>query len=112
MGKQIFNFKGMMRDLDPAKTSSNYAYEIRNLRITAQEDTTLLALVSEKGNLQYTVTGDVLSGKVLGYCLLNKYLVLFTHTEQTIIDNPETKDGTPSSNEVSVDKIYSICEIR
>ena len=98
----------MMRDLDPAKTSSNYAYEIRNLRITAQEDTTLLALVSEKGNLQYTVTGDVLSGKVLGYCLLNKYLVLFTHTEQTIIDNPETKDGTPSSNEVSVDKIYRL----
>lgn len=86
MGKQIFNIKGMMRDLDPAKSPNQYAYEIRNLRLTAQEDTTMLALVTEKGNAQYVILGEKeepieILGTVLGYCLLHNYLVLFTHKD-------------------------------
>ena len=86
MGKQIFNITGMMRDLDPAKFKAQYAYEIRNLRLVMQEDSTMLALVSEKGNLQYTVTGDSIIGAVIGYCTLNDYLVLFTHSSLEIPD--------------------------
>ena len=86
MGKQVFNIKGMMRDLDPAKSPNQYAYEIRNLRLTAQEDTTMLALTSEKGNAQYTLIDKndlptTIIGTIIGYCLLHNYLVLFTHTE-------------------------------
>lgn len=86
MGKQIFNIKGMMRDLDPAKTPNQYAYEIRNLRLTAQEDTTMLALVSEKGNAQYQIIdygGDpaTIQGVIIGYCVLHNYLTIFTHDE-------------------------------
>ena len=65
MGKQIFNIKGMMRDLDPAKSPNQYAYEIRNLRLTAQEDSTLLALTTEKGNTQYTLTGGSIAGNIV-----------------------------------------------
>lgn len=83
MGKQIFNIKGMTRDLDPAKSSNQYAYEIRNLRLTAQEDTTLLALTTEKGNIEYTVTGDAIVGNIVGYCTIDKYLTLFTYDNDT-----------------------------
>ena len=82
MGKQIFSIKGMTRDLDPAKVSNQYAYEIRNLRLTAQEDSTMLALESEKGNAQYTITGDAIEGIIIGYCILNDYIVLFTYYEE------------------------------
>lgn len=91
MGKQIFSIKGMMRDLDPAKSPNQYAYEIRNLRLTAQEDTTMLALVTEKGNAQYTLIDKeglpaAIEGTIIGYCLLHNYLVLFTHTDDKTPD--------------------------
>lgn len=84
MGKQIFNIRGMMRDLSPSKTPNDFAYEIRNLRLTAQEDSTMLTLVSEKSNRQYTVTGDSPVGKIIGYCTLNNYLVLFTYDHERL----------------------------
>lgn len=86
MGKQVFNIKGMLRDLSPSKTPNDYAYEIRNLRLTAQEDSTMLSLTSEKGNSQYTITGDSISGVIVGYCTLNNYLVLFTYDSQKVIN--------------------------
>jgi hypothetical protein len=79
MGKQIFNIKGMTRDMGPAKVSNQYAYEIRNLRLTNLGDSTMLALESEKGNAQYTITGDSIEGTIIGYCVLNDYIVLFTY---------------------------------
>lgn len=90
MGKQVFNIKGMTRDLDPAKSSSQYAYEIRNLRITAQEDTTMLALVSEKGNTQYSIINEdnnttTIVGNIIGYYVLHNYLVLFTHSTNDLL---------------------------
>lgn len=79
MGKQVFNLKGMTRDMDIAKFSNQYAYEIRNLRLTAQEESTLLAYTTEKGNAQYTVTANLSGKTIVGYCVLNEYLVLFLH---------------------------------
>lgn len=84
MGKQYFAFKGMTRDLDIAKSSNQYAYEVRNLRLTAQEDSTLLAYTTEKGNRVYSIVDSTdaamtLLGNVVGYCVLNNYIVLFTH---------------------------------
>lgn len=83
MGKQIFNFKGMMRDLSVSKNPSNYAYEIRNMRLTAQEDSTLLSLVTEKGNREFAVkdasNNPVALDNIIGYCVIDKYLTVFTH---------------------------------
>ena len=103
MGKQVFNIKGMMRDLDPAKTPNQYAYEIRNLRLTAQEDSTMLALVSEKGNLQYIVTGDAIEGVIIGYCTLNDYLVLFTYQSEKEINNIYRLQFDTSANSPTFD---------
>lgn len=86
--QQTFSIKGMTRDISLSKSSSEYAYEIKNMRITAQEGETTLSLVNEKGNKVYTIhlqQGDItflnLMGTVIGYCIIDKYLTLFTHTE-------------------------------
>lgn len=90
MGKQIFNIKGMTQDLSPSKTPNDFAYEIRNLRLTAQEDSTMLSLVSEKGNAQYRLmnlnndSNFIIYGTIVGYCTVGtEYLVLFTHGNTT-----------------------------
>ena len=83
MKRQVFNIKGMIQDLDPAKSDNKQAYEIRNLRLTAQENSTLLALSTEKGNIQYPIyTQDgsqaEIRGTIIGHCVLSKYVVIFT----------------------------------
>ena len=105
MGKQIFNIKGMMRDLDPAKSPNQYAYEIRNLRLTAQEDSTLLALTTEKGNTQYTLSQDIL-GDIVGYCVLNKYITIFTHDTNTDHIYRLEEDTTATSPTMIVKHLY------
>lgn len=107
MGKQIFNIKGMMRDLDPAKSPNQYAYEIRNLRLTAQEDSTLLALTTEKGNTQYTLTGGSIAGNIIGYCVLNKYITIFTHDTNADYIYRLEEDTTATSPTMIVTSLYS-----
>lgn len=86
--EQSFSVKGMTRDISRSKGSAEYAYEIKNMRITAQEGETLLTLTNEKGNKKYklnildnanTVTSIV--GKIVGVYVLNKYIIVFSHTE-------------------------------
>lgn len=42
-------FQGMQRDLDVAKHPSNFLYDARNIRLTAREGDTMLAITNEKG---------------------------------------------------------------
>ena len=84
--EQSFSIKGMTRDISRSKGGSDYAYEIRNMRITAQEGETLLTLVNEKGNKQYLLSindndniTNSLRGNIVGAYVLNKYLIVFTH---------------------------------
>ena len=107
MGKQIFNIKGNMRDLDPAKSPNQYAYEIRNLRLTAQEDSTLLALTTEKGNTQYTLTEGSIAGNIIGYCVLNKYITIFTHDTNADHIYRLEKDTTATFPTMTVTSLYS-----
>lgn len=84
--EQSFSIKGMTQDISRSKGSNSYAYEIRNMRITAQEGETLLTLTNEKGNKQYILsindngnTSNSLMGNIVGAYVLNKYLIVFTH---------------------------------
>lgn len=86
MGKQIFQITGMSQDLADSKISSEKAFEIKNMRVTAQENSNMPALISEKGNIEiplYKEDGITLyniPGNVVGYCTLNEFIVLFTHS--------------------------------
>lgn len=76
---QTFMVKGMRRDLSKGLFDSNYAFEIKNMRITTREDNTLLSLTNEKGNLEIAVSNlPSIQGSLLGWCVLNQNIILFT----------------------------------
>ena len=97
MAKQLFNLKGMTRDWASSKGSSQYAYEVRNLRLTAQEHSTLLAYETEKGNKEYTINGDSISGIIVGYGTVREYLVIFTHASSGTDYIYKLKEGINTS---------------
>lgn len=66
--------QGMQKDTSKSKLSKEFAFDAKNIRITAREDNTLLTITNEKGNKQLK---SVL-GYYLGHCVLNNQLVLFT----------------------------------
>ena len=68
--------QGMQKDTSKSKLSKEFAFDAKNIRITAREDNTLLTITNEKGNSKLID----LSGYYLGHCVLNNQLVLFTIT--------------------------------
>lgn len=76
MQKKYFNFqpKGMNTNMSPKFQSNEYATYMNNIRIT-KDDNGILSLQFERGNKQLNLD---IKGCVIGTCVLNKYLVLFT----------------------------------
>ena len=81
MQKKYFNFqpKGMNTNMSPKFQSNEYATYMNNIRIT-KDDNGILSLQFERGNKRLNL--DV-KGCVIGTCVLNKYLVLFTQETNT-----------------------------
>lgn len=76
--QEVHAIKGMQRDLTVSKFNPEFAFDAQNIRITARDNNTLLSITNEKGTKESIVEGDTLTGDVIGYCVLNSYLVLFT----------------------------------
>lgn len=70
-----YQFKGMNRDLSNMNASKDYAYEIRNMKITANKDNTLFSISSVKGPLSTRIS---LKGTPIGHCTINDQWVIFT----------------------------------
>ena len=66
--------QGMQKDTSKSKLSKEFAFDAKNIRITAREDNSLLTITNEKGNNQLIP----IFGYYLGHCVLNNQLVLFT----------------------------------
>lgn len=85
----VFKLKGMKRDLDVSVQPPEFAYENKNIRFCTTEKGSTLAITNEKGTEKlytyYESKADnnelILSGKTLGYCKLNKGIVLFNLIE-------------------------------
>ena len=83
---------GMSRDRSISKPDNQLAFENHNIRITARDKDTLLSVTNERGNtpIVFSSSSDAQSsdytglfateivGTLLGYAVLNNYLVLFT----------------------------------
>ena len=81
----VFTIRGMQRDLSKALFSAEFAYENYNIRLSNNGDNSLLAITNEKGAVP--VEEITIYGTVLGYAILNQYLVLFIH--YSLSDNIE-----------------------
>lgn len=77
-----FQNKGMIRDLSISKVNNEFAYENFNVRIIARDHDTLLSVTNEKGNKEIHFDNGFSAEEVLiGYSVLNSYIVLFTHED-------------------------------
>ena len=87
--------KGMTRDLVVSKFNPEFAYECKNIRITARENSTLLAVTNEKGNKEIPIISNELPlqvlGTLIGYNVLNNYVTLFTTGDKDRIYRLENK---------------------
>ena len=84
----------MTRDLSISKANNELAYENFNVRIIARDHDTLLSVTNERGNKEIELKGQssetapiTLKGTLIGHSVLNNYMVLFTHEEDTKIDH-------------------------
>lgn len=79
----LYKNLGMKRDQSNNLPAENFAYENMNIRLTANADESLLSVTNEKGTKLQIIqdknenTVNIV-GTLLGHCVLNKYLILFT----------------------------------
>ena len=90
------SFTGMQRDLSSSKHSTSFLYDAKNIRLTPREGDTMFAITNERGT-EKVIT---LKGNYLGHCLLNNYLVVFTHKDTNIAEVVSEENN--SENEVSL----------
>lgn len=77
----LHQIKGMQRDFSVSKASNEFAFDAMNIRLTAREGNTLLSVTNEKGNKEVELstleTSVSIEGNVIGYNVINQYLILF-----------------------------------
>ena len=100
MQKKYFNFqpKGMNTNMSFKFQSNEYATYMKNIRLT-EDNNGVLSLQFEKGN---KILNTGISGCVIGTCVLNKYLVLFTQKTEV----HRRPDGSIVS--YNIDSIYRL----
>lgn len=69
--------KGMTKDVSDSKLGYEYYIDALNIRLTTQDDNTLMSITNAKGNKQITLDSPIL-GSYLGHAVLNNYIVIFT----------------------------------
>lgn len=71
-------FQGLRRDNHQIRQDAKFLWDAHNIRLTNRDDSTLLSITNERGTL---FTGVELDDYYVGHCVVGKYLVVFTATE-------------------------------
>lgn len=132
MAFEIKEFKnlGMNQDISISKAENSIAFENHNIRITTLKDSTLLSVTNERGPKKLKTLGikkvenedgtieevpyeAVFEGNYLGYCVLNKYLVVFAKGDLDYIyrftlEEESLKGVTIFSGKLGFDENYKI----
>lgn len=82
-------FTGLQQDFSISKQQPEYLIDAHNIRITAREGETLLSITNERGPKELRIIDENgnttrIEGTIIGHCVLNEYLVLFTHDDNNI----------------------------
>lgn len=76
--------KGMQRDYSMDKSSQEFAYENKNIRITTTGNNTFLSVTNEKSTIPVTIKQLVdnnIEGTILGSVALGDYFIVFTKAD-------------------------------
>ena len=108
---------GMNKDVVNSKTAQQQAYEIKNFRLSATQDSNAFELTTERGTksipLEWTDSNDnqiQVKGTIIGYCILNNYLVLFTFDHQRTVDRIYRLTLNPNEFEEEITEIVLLYE--
>lgn len=96
-------FAGMQKDLAISKQKAEFLWDAHNIRLTAREGSTLLAITNERGTTQIT-SGTPFVGTYLGHCVMNNYLVIFTTSGAA--SNGDYIYRVNKNNNYSIDLLY------
>ena len=84
MQKDNHVFKGIKRDTHPIHQDASFLWDALNIRFTKKDNNSFLTMTNERGPLRLELN---IKGKYyLGHCILGKYLILFTTTEDGVDD--------------------------
>ena len=86
-------FSGMQRDISISKHKAESLYDAMNIRFTARDGDTMLSITNEKGTL--LLNNLSMQGTYLGHCVINNYVVVFTHGEEDIIYKVDPNAAQP-----------------
>lgn len=113
--KASFVPKGMQRDNSVSKFNADYAYENYNIRIVAGEDNNSFSLTNEKGNQHLSLIDSNFNefeivGTPIGQAVIDKYLILFTTTndvneDDIVIPIVEVEDNPDRIYKFHLDKV-------
>ncbi len=113
--KASFVPKGMQRDNSVSKFNADYAYENYNIRIVAGEDNNSFSLTNEKGNQHLHLIDSSFNefeivGTPIGQAVIDKYLILFTTTndideDDIVIPIVEVEDNPDRIYKFHLDKV-------
>lgn len=113
--KASFVPKGMQRDNSVSKFNADYAYENYNIRIVAGEDNNSFSLTNEKGNQHLHLIDSNFNefeivGTPIGQAVVDKYLILFTTTndideDDIVIPIVEVEDNPDRIYKFHLDKV-------
>ena len=92
----VYNIQGMGQDVVSSPQNTTMAYSIKNMRLTPTKNSNALELTTERGTKPIYIEEDNFPAnvKILGYCTLQQYLVLFLKGEK-IFDNNSHWVGGP-----------------
>ena len=90
--------RGLRRDFSDSKQPKEYAIDAKNIRITNREDSSLLSITNEKGTKEIPLGGGFNLRSILGYSVLNNYIILFVKIfRRSLLDAIITYDVENSS---------------
>ena len=102
--------KGMVQDVSVSKSSQEFAFENHNIRIITNDDHTSMSITNIQGPRREKFIS--LKGVVIGKCILDRYVVIFTHAvpteEQSVYGYGYTKNQTTIKNDPTPDRIYRL----
>lgn len=78
--RAVFTPIGVNQDLADSKFNPQYLYDAHNIRFTSSDDNTLFIIRNEQGNRTLVLTEDstTMIGEVVGYCVCDRDLIIFT----------------------------------
>lgn len=109
MQKDNHVFKGIKRDVHPINQDSSFLWDALNIRFTRKDNESFLSMTNEVG--PGLVEGLKIKGKYyLGHCILGKYLIVFTTTDDGSSDDEDLYTGEDYITRITKDGYHYTSE--